>query len=281
MKTFRRKTYQIETVKLKGMQKVKFAVLSDLHGVVFGEDNQNLFHAVVEEEPDAVLILGDMLVRREMDTMGAAEKLLIKLSGDFPVYYALGNHEQYLKQCENTRDVYLQYERRLTNAGVCFLHNEHTSMELKGTDFVFYGLELPMEYYKKPKSPMLSLTKMESLIGIPQMDGIHILLAHNPKYGNTYFSWGPDVIFSGHYHGGVLRLSEHYGLTCPQFLLFPPFCCGDFHKGGSHMIVSAGLGEHTIPLRIHNPRELLIVELKPFSGTSECPGEENSDETSN
>lgn len=279
MKKFRRKTYEIETSKLKGMQNVKFAILSDLHGVIFGEDNQELFDAIMEEKPDAVMILGDMLVRREIDTLGPAEKLLTKLSENLPVYYVLGNHEQYFMEYVETQEVYLQYERRLTNAGVCFLHNEHTSMELKGTDFVFYGLELPMEYYKKPRSPMLSLTEMESLIGIPNMDGIHILLAHNPKYGNTYFSWGSDVILCGHYHGGVLRLSEHYGLTCPQFLLFPPFCCGDFHRGGSHMIVSAGLGEHTIPLRIHNPRELLMVELKLPRGIPTGSVGENSDET--
>ena len=144
---------------------------------------------------------------------------------------------------------------------------------------MFYGLELPMQYYKKPKSPMLSLTELESLIGIPYMEGIHVLLAHNPKYGNTYFSWGSDVILCGHYHGGVLRLSEHHGLTCPQFLLFPPFCCGDFHRGGSHMIVSAGLGEHTVPLRIHNPRELLLLVMKPQAEVQPESGDGNSDDT--
>ena len=33
------------------------------------------------------------------------------------------------------------------------------------------------------------------------------------------------------------------------------------------MIVSAGLGEHTIPLRIHNPRELLVIDIKPSEKT--------------
>ena len=33
-------------------------------------------------------------------------------------------------------------------------------------------------------------------------------------------------------------------------------------KNGRNMIVSAGLGEHTIPLRIHNPRELIMITLK-------------------
>ena len=263
MKTFRRKTYEIETTRLNGKKEVRFAVISDLHGVEFGRDNQELFDAVKEEQPDVVLILGDMFVRSALSSLLPAEKLLMKLSERFPVLYALGNHEFALLEKEETRDIFLGYEKRLTNAGICFLHNELIGMEINGTDFVFYGLELPGEYYKKPKSPMPSLTVMEKLIGTPYMNGIHVLLAHNPKYGHTYFSWGADLILSGHYHGGVLRISEHYGLTCPQFLLQPPYCCGDFHEGGRHMIVSAGLGEHTIPLRIHNPRELLMIVLKP------------------
>ena len=46
------------------------------------------------------------------------------------------------------------------------------------------------------------------------------------------------------------------------FMLFTPIL-GEFKKGQQHMIVSAGLGEHTIPVRIHNPRELLLVNLYP------------------
>ena len=75
------------------------------------------------------------------------------------------------------------------------------------------------------------------------------------------FSWGADFIFSGHNHGGVIRFSENRGLISPQFHLLPSFCCGHFQRGKKHMIVSAGLGEHTVPVRIHNPRELVFVEL--------------------
>ena len=163
----------------------------------------------------------------------------------------------------DTRNLYLNYEKLLTSAGICFLHNEHMAVELQGSDFVFHGLELPIEYYHKPNSPALSLTTMEELIGMPSQPGVHVLLAHNPKYGNTYFSWGADLILSGHYHGGILRFNENHGLTCPQYLFLPPYCCGKFTRGSHHMIVSAGLGEHTIPVRIHNPRELILVDLVP------------------
>lgn len=64
-----------------------------------------------------------------------------------------------------TEIFYSNYEKLLTSAGICFLHNEHTSVQLKGNDFVFHGLELPVEYYHKPNSPALSLTAMEEMIG--------------------------------------------------------------------------------------------------------------------
>ena len=63
-------------------------------------------------------------------------------------------------------------------------------------------------------------------------------------------------------HGGVLRFSRHIGTISPQLMPFPRYCCGDFYQDGQCMIVSAGLGEHTMPLRIHNPRELIFIEMK-------------------
>jgi hypothetical protein len=128
-------------------------------------------------------------------------------------------------------------------------------------EVVFCGLELPVEYYQKPRSPKLKTDTMEQLIGKAPEEAFGVLLAHNPKYGSTYLDWGADLTLCGHYHGGVLRFGEHHGLTCPQYLLFPPYCCGDFHREDRHLIVSAGIGEHTIPVRIHNPRELLLITI--------------------
>lgn len=263
MKSFKISTYKIPSSKLHGRRKVTFALLTDLHGLVFGNNHQELYKAITDNHPDAILVCGDLVVSRDVSTLETAVGLLLRLCDQIPVFYALGNHEYKMLLNPETRHFYLNYEKLLTSAGVCFLHNEHMSVQLKGTDFVFHGLELPIEYYHKPNSPALSLTSMEQMIGTPSQPGFHVLLAHNPKYGNTYFSWGADLILSGHYHGGVLRLNQNHGLTCPQFLLFPPYCCGEFKKGKQHMIVSAGLGEHTIPVRIHNPRELIIAELYP------------------
>lgn len=263
MKTFRTKTYRFETEKIKNKNIVRLAVLADLHGLVFGNENQELFHAIETAEPDAVLVAGDMVVSSDPSTAASVTGFFCRLANRFPVFYAMGNHEYKMRMNPGTEKQYLAYEHVLTRAGVCFLHNEHVITGLKGTDFVFYGLELPVEYYKKPKSPYPDAEYIRKLLGSPNESGISVLLAHNPKYGNAYFEWGADLTLSGHYHGGVLRFSEHYGLACPQYLFLPPFCCGDFHKNGHHMLVSAGLGEHTVPVRIHNPRELIFAELAP------------------
>lgn len=264
MNTFQTKTYNIFTPKIKHGPGACFAVLSDLHGIRFGLENQELISAVERANPDAVLVLGDMMVRRESESYASAKELLCALAAHYPVFYALGNHEYKMQKSLRFGEEYRAYEKSLEDAGVHFLHNGKWAEDFSGTRFIFHGLELPLPYYHKPNSPRLTLKTMEELVGTPSDAGVHILLAHNPKYGKTYFNWGADLTLSGHYHGGVLRFNEHVGLTCPQFLLFPPFCCGDFHRGDRHMIVSAGIGEHTIPVRIHNPRELIIVRMKPL-----------------
>ena len=151
----------------------------------------------------------------------------------------------------------------LKTAGIHILHNESCSLQVGKTSLTVYGLEIPLIYYKKPFSPQLKREEIRELIGEPSSDSLNILLAHSPKYGDTYFDWGAELILSGHYHGGIVRIGRHNGLLSPQLHPFPKFCCGDFHRKEQHMLVSAGAGEHTIPVRIHNPRELLMVDLKP------------------
>lgn len=261
--TFRIKNYEIHSKKIKKDSRVRLALLADLHGLVFGTNHQTLYDAILDAGADAVLVAGDLVVGRDTRTYSTAASLVLRLNEKLPVFYGLGNHEYRSMRKPELKEIYLNYERLLTGTGVCFLHNESIGTELHGNMLILHGLELPIEYYHKPNSPRLALEEMQSMIGKPAREGFHILIAHNPKYGKTYFQWGADLTVSGHYHGGVVRLSENYGLSCPQFLILPPYCCGKFEKENKTMIVSAGIGEHTIPLRIHNPRELILIDLLP------------------
>ena len=44
----------------EGFDGCRIAVLSDLHGAEFGENNQELFTAVAQESPDYIVYLGDL-----------------------------------------------------------------------------------------------------------------------------------------------------------------------------------------------------------------------------
>ena len=58
-----------------------------------------------------------------------------------------------------------------------------------------------------------------------------------------------------------MMLGKKRGAIAPDVRIFPGECGGMHQKNGCAVIVSAGLGEHTIPVRIHNPRELTIVRI--------------------
>lgn len=263
MKTFRIKKYEIVSSKIKEGE-IRFAFLSDLHGLEFGEDNSELLHAVRGFSPDAVLCTGDMLVRSEPETLGTAKALLKKLAEEFPVYLSLGNHEYKLLVSEDyksMRETYKAYEQELETGDIHILHNQYIEATIKENRIGVYGLELPLCYYDKFFSQKLTEEEITGFLG-ERKNEFSILLAHNPRYGKSYFSWGADLILSGHYHGGVVRCGENIGLVSSHLRIFPPFCCGKFTRGEQNMIVSAGLGEHTIPVRFHNPRELICITVK-------------------
>ena len=82
-------------------------------------------------------------------------------------------------------------------------------------------------------------------------------------YFPAYAEWGADLVLSGHVHGGIMRLPLLGGVISPTLRLFPRYDGGLFQEGGSTMILGRGLGSHTIPIRIFNPGELVVVELEP------------------
>ena len=85
--------------------------------------------------------------------------------------------------------------------------------------------------------------------------------AHNPSYFENYVDWGADLSFAGHVHGGVLRIGKR-GVISPQFILFPKYSGGMYEKDNKAMIVSCGLGFHSMPIRINDRAEIVIVDVK-------------------
>ena len=67
---------------------------------------------------------------------------------------------------------------------------------------------------------------------------------------------------SGHVHGGLMRLPVLGGVISPRLRLFPRYDGGRFERDKKVMILGRGLGTHTLPIRIFNPGELVVIHLK-------------------
>ena len=90
-----------------------------------------------------------------------------------------------------------------------------------------------------------------------------IMIAHDPFYFDAYAETDADLILSGHVHGGIMRLPLLGGVISPRLQLFPKYDGGKFEKNNTTMILSRGLGCHTLPIRIFNPGELICLTLSP------------------
>ena len=271
--TFKVTKYSIESEKFPaGGETVKIVFLSDLHNREYGKGNENLYQALRTERPDLILIGGDMLVGKDRVSYEPALKFVRKLPAICPVYYANGNHEQRMK--ENPKEYsysYADYKTMLEESGVVFLENETETVRIGQTALEICAVELPLETYRKMKKANVTSQDIGNLAGdqadnqdrgAPQA-AYRILLAHNPAYMNAYKAWGADLILSGHLHGGIVRIPGLGGVISPQAFLFPRYSGELTLEGDQTVIVSRGLGTHTIHLRLFNTPELVSISLEP------------------
>ena len=245
---------------------VKAVVLADLHNKRYGKENERLLQAIDEIRPDMILIAGDILTAKPKASLETAVDLLTKLAGKYPIYYGNGNHEHRLKLYpENYGDMAERYEEALQKIGIRRLVNEHTVLEESG--ICIYGSEIDKLYYKRFGIQPMDPEYLKSLLGQPSAEKYTILIAHNPDYFPKYADWGADLVLSGHVHGGMVRVPFWgKGVVSPNVRLFPKYDGGEFTIGKSRMLLSRGLGMHTIPIRLFNPGEILEVELMPDEG---------------
>ena len=180
-----------------------------------------------------------------------------------PVYFVNGNHEEKLETSEDEvlRGAYARFMTDLSSAGVRVLHNEKI---LLGDGLLLYGYEHGMEHYEKIFSNPLTLPEMQEEIGFSNPDLFCLLAVHNPKFFPVYAQWGADLTVSGHVHGGLMRIGKQ-GVIGPDLHLFPKYSGGLYHKDGRTMILSCGIGAHTLPVRIFNPGEVTVVDIVPLN----------------
>lgn len=262
LRDFRVTKYRICSQKLNGIKREKKIIfLSDLHNRMYGEENERLLESIRNQHPDLILIGGDMLVRKDGNSYDKTVHFLAKLPGICPVYCANGNHEQKLKELpDKYEQSYEEYKKALTASGIHMLENASETVKLEEVPVKLSGLEIPLGAYAKFGKKELSLKEITDRIG-EHGDDYQILLAHHPGYMKEYLAYGADLILGGHYHGCVVQLPGIGGVISTNFTLFPKYSGGIYQEGEQTAVVSRGLGTHSVPLRLWNWPELIVLEL--------------------
>lgn len=251
--------YQIKNEKIKSSYRA--VVLADLHNKKFGKDNRLLLEEIEKCEPDGIWIAGDILTAVPGESLDTALAFVGALAEKYPVFYGNGNHEHRLKLYPETYgDMAEKYEEGLAKIGVSPMIN--VKREIAEHNITVYGAEIDREYYERFKIVPMEETYLKELLGETTADKFTVLLAHNPDYFPAYAEWGADLVLSGHVHGGMVRIPGWKGVVSPRVSFFPKYDGGKFVHGSSTMILSRGLGMHTIPIRLFNPAEVVVVELE-------------------
>lgn len=240
---------------------MRIVLISDLHEHQFGRENEKLLHRILEQKPDSVMIAGDLLVKGTQLRAYTVMQFLEKLCREVPVYYAPGNHEEYLER-ECDEGGYEKYLADLEKIGVKYLANQTVEIAKDGAKLFVTGLHLQKKFFAKfYEKVSLQKEDIEELLG-KKRDGYEILIAHNPTYFPVYSQWGANLVLSGHVHGGIIILPFIGGLISTTYQLFPKYDFGKFQEGGATMILSRGLGVHTINVRLFNKPEIAVITLQ-------------------
>ena len=239
--------YEICTDKISSS--LKIVQISDLHNRDWGE---NLSEKIRKQEPDIIAVTGD-LIDANHTNIDIAMDLIEDIKSIAPIYYVSGNHEAWSNQ-------YKELKERLLSAGVIVLDDEHCHFEKDKTVYNIIGLsDLSFEDQDLSKSMIedVIFAKIEQL----KDSNYNIVLCHRPEIFDVYVKSEVDCVLSGHAHGGQFRLPFIGGIIAPDQGIFPTYTKGVYAEQNTHMIVSAGLGNSIIPVRIFNPPELVVITL--------------------
>lgn len=230
---------------------LRLALIADLHSCRYGKDQAQLLAALEREQPDLVLLGGDII--DDVMPPEPALELLQALAQRYPCIYVTGNHEFWTDRGEEIKTY-------ISSLGIVVLAGERITMELEEHYVDILGLDDPDVGHTRYAQ------ELDALAALPLTGHPSILLAHRPERYDDYLPLDCDLILNGHAHGGQWRIPLLLnGLWAPNQGLFPTYAGGLYHRqGGAVQIVSRGLARESTRIpRVFNRPELVVVDLTP------------------
>lgn len=263
--------------------------ISDLHSKYFGDKQRELLQLIAQEQFDMVALTGDLVnrhnpqmlpgldlikglkarglpqddkaerkvenqrenavgekVRNEVAKAGS-KKASKEVPKEVPIFFVPGNHERFTG---------FQMRDALLAEGVQILNNSAFRLTRNGYHIWIVGVDDPYVGFARLDQAMAPIEVAAEADTAPK-----ILLAHAPKIFPEALAAKINLVLVGHTHGGQIRLPFIGALVAPGQGLFPKYDYGEFTEEGTAMLITGGLGESTLPIRINNRPEIVLVKL--------------------
>ncbi|WP_295212320.1 metallophosphoesterase [Ruminococcus sp.] len=230
-----------------GFDSCKIVQISDFHNEWGSGYIDRLTNKVKDCNPDYIFVTGDSVDQLFPDVDRSLE-LMKKLPDICPVYLVLGNHEYGLSQEDREKFI-----AGCESYGINVLYNEHTTLTRNGDSISLLGFD-----------DMQNESEAFSQVA----DDFVILLNHYPEdcahFSNMALQSGThiDIDFTGHAHGGLIRLPLVNGLYAPGQGFFPEYTDGTYTIDDTTLVVSRGVGNSGLTQRFSDPFELVVFTLE-------------------
>ena len=244
-------SYKVYSSKIR--HKIKIALITDLHSCYYGENMSTLISHIENQNPDLVLLGGDIFNNRIYDNTNALT-FLKRISRMYKCFFVYGNHDYKAGSLKSVHEI----KEKILSFGITILNGTYKTMEIKGQAINICGIDDPHISH--------SFDKQISYVGNVSQNGNYtILLSHRPELINEYLKYNFDLILSGHAHGGQVRIPKILnGLYAPNQGLFPKYAGGRYDFEKTCFIISRGLARESVPVpRIFNNPEVVIINIIP------------------
>ena len=232
----------------KAFDGYKIVHLSDLHGEAYGENQTELIDKIKAECPDLIVVSGDTL-DRQYERWENSLIVLRELSKTTPVYFSTGNHEYWTQYRKDTI-------KTMKKTGAVYLQNETVSLTKNGETIYLSGIDDPWYF-----DEVGGFKRKLSEIYPGDEKTFSMLISHRPERQDDYANAGFDLTFSGHAHGGQVRLPFTQGLIAPNQGLFPSLTAGLHEMNNRYIMISRGLGNPSKMPRYFNAPEIVVMTL--------------------
>ena len=225
----------------KSLDGFKIIHLSDTHHSPFtGLDHIRRAIKIANRlKPDMFVLTGDY-VSHEREYIAPVAAELAQLKAEFGVHACLGNHDHWTDPELVTH--------LFRGEGINVLVNQGFRLEARGSSFWLAGVD----------DHMAGKTDVPAALRGSYPDEMKLLLAHNPIIFREAARWGIDLTFSGHTHGGQIKLRDEDKRLLPRRKL----SSGLHRRRESQIYITRGIGTVVVPMRFQCPPEISLLELR-------------------